>query len=227
MPLFFTGLTDMDVELARSKMLNQQVRAWEVLDPRVLDVFATVPRERFVPEAYRNLAFADTEIPLGHGEAMMAPKLEGRLLQALAIQPEDTVLEVGTGSGFLAACLARLGRSVLSVDILGEFTDQAGRRLAAIGAHNVQLETRDSATLDWLPQRYDCIAVTGSLPELHASFRQQLAVGGRLFAVVGDTPVMDALLVTRVAERDWSTQHLFETELRPLRNARRTPRFAL
>jgi protein-L-isoaspartate(D-aspartate) O-methyltransferase len=217
----------MDIELARSKMLGQQVRAWEVLDPHVLDVLGGLPRERFVPEAYRNLAFADTQIPLGHGEAMLAPKVEGRLLQALAVQPEDQVLEIGTGSGFLTACLARLGRQVHSVDIQSEFTRRAGQALAELGVANVELETRDSATLDWCERRFDCIAVTGSLPELPASFQERLAVGGRLFVVVGTGPVMEARLLTRVDERAWSVQHLFETELAALRNAHRTPRFVL
>lgn len=217
----------MDLELARQKMLGQQVRAWEVLDPRVLDVLGSLPRERFVPAAFRRLAFADTQIPLGHGEVMMTPKVEGRLLQALRIQPGDQVLEVGTGSGFLTAALSRLAASVHSVDIQPEFTTRAAAALTAVAAHNISLETRDSATLDWCERRYDCIAVTGSVPELHPSFRTRLSLGGRLFLVVGEAPVMEALLITRVAEDDWSTEPVFETDLPALRNAHRTPRFSL
>ncbi|HWP94696.1 MAG TPA: protein-L-isoaspartate O-methyltransferase [Gammaproteobacteria bacterium] len=216
-----------DIEYARRQMVEQQVRAWEVLDPRVLDTLATVPREDFVPAAYRGIAFADTQIPLGHGEVMMAPKVEGRLLQALAIRPEDRILEIGTGSGFLTACLARLGREVVSVDIHGDFVAAAGDKLRAHGITNVSLETRDASRPDWAAERFDVIAVTGSLPVLDEGWRRRLTVGGRLFVVVGEPPVMEALLVTRVSEDAWSQESLFETVIPPLRNVPRPVRFVL
>lgn len=209
----------MDIELAREKMIEQQVRAWEVLNPRVLDVLAATPRERFVPEAYRELAFADTEIPLGHGESMMTPKIEGRLLQALDLQPDDRVLEVGTGSGYLAACLARLSGEVLSVDIYPEFTRGAQTVLHNLGIRNVQTETRDASRLDWVKQGFDAIAVSGSMPVLEPSFLHALNPGGRLFVVVGRKPAMEALLITRAGEGDWTRDSLFETVVKPLVNA--------
>ena len=148
----------MNVDAARTKMVEQQVRAWAVLDPGVLDVLARVPRERFVPPRYRDLAFADTPIPLGHGQVMMAPNVEGRVLQALAIGPADEVLEIGTGSGFFTACLATLGGAVTSVDIFPEFVEQAKQRLTEVGLANVELQVRDASRLDE-DSRYDVVAV--------------------------------------------------------------------
>ena len=216
----------MDIEIARGKMLGQQVRAWEVLDPTVLDVLGSLPREAFVPERYRNLAFADTQVPLGHGELMMTPKVEGRMLQALALKRSDRVLEIGTGSGFVTACLARLGGSVVSWEIEPEFSARAGACLTRFGIGNATLETRDGSVLPSEAPRFDAICVTGSLPELHPSFTQRLAVGGRLFAVVGTSPVMEARLITRVAEDGFAAETLFETDLPALRNAQRSSRFA-
>lgn len=211
----------MDVELAREKMVGQQVRAWDVLDGAVLDVLASVPRERFVPERYRRLAFADTNIPLGHGEVMMTPPVEGRMLQALALRPQDQVLEVGTGSGFITACLGRLAASVRSIEIHPALAEQARARLAAQGVGNASVETGDACRLDPALPRFDAICVTGSMPALDPSFQSHLKVGGRLFAVVGVAPVMQALLVTRVDEAASATETLFETMLPPLRNAQR------
>jgi protein-L-isoaspartate(D-aspartate) O-methyltransferase len=209
----------MDSQFARYQMVSQQVRAWDVLDLRVLNLLEALPREQFVPAAYRKLAFADTQIPLAHGQVMMAPKMEGRLLQALDPQAEESALEIGTGSGFVTACLAKLAGEVLSLDIFMEFTASAGRTLANLGIHNVQLETRDAAGLDGLTQRFDVIAVTGSLPVYDQRYAERLNVGGRLFVIVGQTPVMEALLVTRVGEEAWSRESLFETVLPPLVNA--------
>ncbi|HEV2109961.1 MAG TPA: protein-L-isoaspartate O-methyltransferase, partial [Gammaproteobacteria bacterium] len=154
----------MDMQAARNQMVHQQIRTWEVLDLRILSVFEALPRDKFTPEAYRNAAYADMQIPLPHGEVMPAPKVEGRFLQALDPQPNDGVLEIGTGSGYFAACLAKLGREVLTVDIHPDFVEAAGKALKGLGLKNVQLETRDGTRLEWLNGRYDVIAVTGSLP---------------------------------------------------------------
>src|SRR5262245_59552620 len=159
----------MNFEAARAQMLGQQIRAWEVLDDRVLRALEQTPRERFAPPEYRDLAFADTEIPLPHGQSMLAPKIEGRLLQALQIEPIDRVLEVGTGTGFLTACLARLSASVVSIDIFPGFVEAARRNLEAEGARNVELQAADALSLE-LVEQFDAIAVTGSMPVLDERF---------------------------------------------------------
>jgi len=211
-------MTAFDFELARHNMIEQQIRTWEVLDQRVLDTLTQTPREDFVPERYRNLAFGDIAIPLGHGEVMMKPAVEGRLLQALALQPTDPVLEVGTGSGYLTACLARLAASVTSIDILPDFTEAARRKLKAHGFSNVALHTGD-ASRGWGEHRYSAIAVTGSVAIVDDVWRHSLSLGGRLFIVVGQPPVMEALLITRVGEQEWTQESLFDLELPPLRGA--------
>lgn len=214
----------MDVEFARRQMIEQQVRAWRVLDDRVLGVMAQVRRELFVPPEMRDLAFADTNIPLGHGQSMFAPKVEGRVLQALELATGDEVLEVGTGSGYLAACLARLTGRVRSVEIFADLSQRALENLRASGVGGVTVDTLDAMTLQDT-NRYDAIAVTGSLPVYDERFQQMLKVGGRLFVVVGEAPVMDALLVRRVAADQWVRESLFETVLEPLINAPEPPRF--
>lgn len=208
----------MDTLAARQQMVDQQIRTWEVLDPRVLDVLSTVPREAFVPAAYRELAFADTEIPIGFGHWMLTPVLQGRILQALGIGPADGVLEVGTGTGYLSACLGLLGRSVHSIDIQGDFTTTAAANLRVVPQAKVQLETRDAFNGAALGE-YDAIAVTGSLPVYDTRFERALRVGGRLFAVVGVAPVMDAILVRRVDDTEWIRESLFETVIEPLINS--------
>ncbi len=217
-------MSDMNFEQARFNMIEQQIRPWEVLDQQVLEVLAKIRREAFVPEQYRQLAFSDIRIPLGHGETMMNPNVEGRLLQALSVRPEDRILEIGTGSGYVTACLATLGSSVLSVDIHADFTETAQARLQAAGLHNVQLQTGDAAR-GWGNLRYDVIAITGALPVLDPLWRDLLTVGGRLFAVVGTAPIMEAILVTRVGEQEWTSESLFETELPCLLNSARPPVF--
>lgn len=209
----------MDMQTARRQMVHQQIRAWHVLDERILAVFDALPRDKFVPEAYRNTAYADTEIPLPHGEVMMSPQVEGRALMALAPKGGDSVLEIGTGSGYFAACLGKLVREVLSVDIHPDFTEDAGKTLKGLGLKNVKLETRDGTRLDWLTGRHDVIAVTGSIPSFDAAFAQRLNLGGRLFVIVGRSPVMEAMLVTRTAEDSWTRVSLFETDLPALKNA--------
>ena len=216
----------MNFETARAQCLSQQVRAWEVLDDRVLGVFAATPRELFVPESERELAFADTEIPLGHGQLMMAPKVEGRLLQALQIEPADEVLEIGTGSGYLTACLARLARRVTSIDVFSDFVASAGARVRAQGIRNVDLSTADGLTLPPTRQ-FDAIAVTGSVPTLTEHFTSMLKPYGRLFIVVGRAPVMEACLITQHPRGHLTRQDLFETVLPPLLNAEQPEPFVL
>ena len=217
-------MTAFNFEQARHNMIEQQIRPWDVLDQQVLDTLARVPREDFVPERYRNLAFSDVAIPLGHGEFMFKPTVEGRLLQALAVKPSDLVLEVGTGSGYLTACLARLATSVVSVDIVADFTDAARSKLKTHGAANVVLHTGD-ASRGWSGHRYDAIAVTGSVADVADDWRQSLRLGGRLFIVAGKPPIMEALLITRTGEREWLRESLFDTELLPLRNVAPTKAF--
>jgi protein-L-isoaspartate(D-aspartate) O-methyltransferase len=216
----------MNFELARTQMLGQQLRAWEVLDERVLAAFGSVPRERFAPEDYSSLAFADTEIPLPHGQGMLAPKIEGRILQALGLEPVDEVLEVGTGTGYLTAVMARLARRVVSLDIFPDFVEQARSALAQREIGGVELVTADAFA--FAPAaRFDAIAVTGSVPELDDHFIRMLKPGGRLFIVVGRAPVMEARLVTKAGEGRFTSEGLFETVLTPLVNAERPEPFVL
>jgi protein-L-isoaspartate(D-aspartate) O-methyltransferase len=220
-------MSEVNLEQARANMVLQQIRPWEVLDQRVLDLLEELPREDFVPEAYRKLAYADIAIPLGHAEVMMPPRLEARMLQALNIQPTETVLEIGTGSGFCTALLAKLGRHVFSVDIHPEFTAAAAQRLASHEIINVTLETGDAAR-GWAScGQVDVIALTGSLPILPEVFEQSLQPGGRLFAIVGDAPAMEAILITRLSEDEFRRETLFETDLPALRNAQQPNRFVL
>jgi protein-L-isoaspartate(D-aspartate) O-methyltransferase len=214
-----------NTEQARYNMIQQQIRPAEVLDQRVLDTIEQTPREEFVPAQYRDLAFSDTNIPLGHGEVMMKPILEARLLQALNIQPEDLVLEIGTGSGYFTALLARLGGKVVSVDIEPEFIAQAEEKLTAQGINNVTLKEGDAAQGWKTYDHFDVIAITGSLPILPESFQQQLNVGGRMVAIVGQGPVMTVKLITRIAEDRWATEDLFETDFPALRNAEQPQAF--
>jgi len=209
----------MDFEHARFNMIEQQVRPWEVLDLRVLDMLRAVRREDFCPPQYRNMAFADLPLPLERGQTMMRPAVEGRMLQALATRPEDTVLEIGTGSGFITACLAELGREVTSLDIDPEFIRAARPRLECPECANVRLEVAD-AVLAYEPGRsFDVICVTGAVHVLPERFKSWLAPGGRLFAVRGLAPAMEAVLITRVGESTFEEQSLFETDLPYLTHA--------
>lgn len=216
----------MDLEFARQQMIEQQLRAWEVFDPRVLCAFDELRREAFVPARFRNMAFADMAIPLGHGETMMAPTIEGRMVQALAPQPGERVLEIGTGSGWITAVLAALASEVTSYDIVPEFTAAARQKLEVAGITNALLETRDAASLHGEGQGYDCIAVTGSMPAYDDRFEALLNPGGRLFVITGEAPVMEAHLVTWDAGGRF-VERLFETWVRALRNFPRRSRFAL
>lgn len=202
---------------AREQMIQQQLRAWDVLDQDILAIFARVPRETFVPEAYASLAFADVEIPLGGGDRMLAPKVAGRILQAVAPQPTDRVLLIGVGSGYLAACLGAAACSVRALEIREDLITNATRNLKAAGVRNVTIEQRNAFEDSALGNAaYDVIVLTGSLPLPDPRFQQQLAVGGRLFAVIGTGLVMDARLIERTAAEAWRSSSLFETALKPL-----------
>jgi len=209
----------MNIDQARFNMIEQQIRPWDVLDDRVLKVISSTPREDFVPERYRSLAFSDISIPLDHGQVMMPPKLEGRVLQSLDIRPTDRILEIGTGSGYLTACLAQLGQSVHSVDLYEDFIEQARARLQQHGISNATFEQADAAAGLASEGGFDVIAVTGSLPVLHQGFHGKLNPGGRLFVIVGKPPIMQALLITRIGEQEWNQESLFEISLPPLINA--------
>jgi protein-L-isoaspartate(D-aspartate) O-methyltransferase len=216
----------MNLEQARSQMLGQQLRAWEVLDDRVLGALGDIPRESFVPDAYRDLAFADMEIPLAHSQQMLAPKVEGRLLQALCLESSDDVLEIGTGTGFLTACLAQLASSVVSIDIYEDFSRDAKEKVETLELGNIEFRTEDALVMGHQEQ-FDAIAVTGSVPELDEHFIRMLRPGGRLFVVVGREPVMEARVVTMHQRGDYAQQSLFESVVAPLINADRPVPFVL
>lgn len=203
------------MEAARRQMIDQQVRASEVLDARVLETFAAVPRERFVPEAYRAVAFADAPIPIGHGQSMLPPALEGRILQALSPARGERTLEIGTGSGYFAACLAHLAGSVDSIEIHADLAAGASRALGELGVAGVSVETADALARNYEPS-YEVVAVTGSLPAPDARLERALVVGGRMFVVIGTGAAMEACLVTRTGEESWLRQPLFETSVEPL-----------
>lgn len=216
---------NVDANLARHNMVEQQVRPWEVLDEKVLKTLEQIPRENFVPERYKNLAYADTEIPLGNGFGMMHPVLEGRLLQFLDIQPQDDILEIGTGSGFITACLGHLGHHVTSIEIDENISQTAAERLVEQGILNVSLVVDDATNTDNLNQQYDVIAITGAMYELPEAFKQALKPGGRLFVITGESPTMEARLITRIGDDSWSDQMLFEYDLKPLIHAEKGRQF--
>ena len=215
----------MNTEIARRQMIEQQVRAWDVSDPAVLATMSDIPRERFVPRDYRSLAFSDSRIPLGLGQFMMTPTVEGRVLQSLRLDGSEKILEIGTGSGYLTACLAALGAQVTSIEIFERLLKRARENLADAGIGNVELHCAD-ATRDLPAGQFDAVILTGSIPHFHSRYIDSLAAGGRLFAVVGDRPVMEARLLRRTGDSDWSSESLFETDLAPLVDADARPGFS-
>jgi protein-L-isoaspartate(D-aspartate) O-methyltransferase len=208
-------------------MIEQQIRPWEVLDQHILDLLLNVPREQFVPKEYQRFAFADTPIPLAHAQVMMSPIVEARLLQALMLSSQDRVLEIGTGSGYLTALLAKSVRFVDSIDIFEDFSREAKTKLDALDIRNVALHVGD-AMQGWnTAMCYDVIVLTGSVPKLMSSCQTQLNEGGCLLAIVGEAPVMQAQRITRVNDHELITETLFETYLPPLIGAVPTRRFIL
>ena len=221
---------NMPRDTARFNMIEQQIRTWEVLDPKVLQLLHDVPRENFVPEAHQGLAFADIEIPLGSnqnesGQSMLSPKLEARILQALNIQKSDTVLHVGTGSGYFTALLASMAKHVVSLEINAELSATAAYKLSQNNIHNVTLELADGSAGMPSKQPFDVIVFTGSSPVEPAMVRQQLKVGGTMFIVLGQAPVMQATLIQRVSETGFKQDVLFETCLSALENATQAKAF--
>ena len=215
----------MNFERARYNMVEQQVRTWEVLDNKVLDILEDIQREDFVPVRYRKLAFADLNIPLKFDQIMMKPVVEGRMLQAIELREDETVLEIGTGSGFITACLARMAKHVISVEIYEELSTAAARTLKEKEAHNLELFVGDAMS-GWQPeQAHDVVVVTGSVRTVPEHFRGWVNPGGRLFIVNGDAPAMEARLLTRLNVSEWREESLFETDLPRLVNSEQAPQF--
>jgi protein-L-isoaspartate(D-aspartate) O-methyltransferase len=216
----------LDFAKAREAMVEQQVRPWDVLDTRVLEVLSALPREAFVPEATRALAYADLALPLAHGQHMLKPVVEGRLLQALALKPGDSVLEIGTGSGYLTACLGRLAREVVSIELHGDLAEAATARLASLGLdHNVRIETADAMQVR-TERRFDAVCVSGAVDTIPPHFLEWLAPEGRMFIVQGRAPAMAAVLVRNQVNAR-RIDSLFETELPYLVGAEPAPEFHL
>lgn len=215
----------MNFDLARHNMVEQQVRPWEVLDSSVLELMERLHREDFVPVRYRKLAFADLSIPLDHDQVMMKPVIEGRMLQALELKPDETVLEIGTGSGWITACLAHLASRVVSVEIFADLSASAGRTLQEKEIANVELECGDVMS-GWQPeQAHDVVVVTGSVEQVPEHFRGWVNPGGRMFVVTGQAPAMEAMLYTRLNATEWRAESLFETDLPRLIHAEGPPEF--
>ncbi|WP_151636540.1 protein-L-isoaspartate O-methyltransferase family protein [Noviherbaspirillum aerium] len=214
----------MNIEKARFNMIEQQIRPWDVLSPDVLDMLVVVKREAFVPEAHKSLAFVDSEIPLPGGESMFAPKMEARIMEELKVRKHESVLEIGAGSGYMAALLAHKARHVTTVEINPELKAMAEKNLSAYGVTNVDVVQGNGAQ-GWGDAQYDVIVISGSLPVLPEKFLQQLKVGGRLFSIVGVPPVMTAQVITRTSDSAWDTVKVFETNVKQLREAILPPAF--
>jgi len=209
---------NLDLQAAREQMITQQVRTWNVLNDRVLAALRSVPREQFVPEGYQNLAFADMNLPLPEGQVMLAPKIEGKILQCLNVQASDEVLMIGAGSGYLAACAGRLAGKVRVMEFYPALATTAQRNLQRVTSNNVSVEVGDATQLV-ADKAYDAIIVGGSLPIYDERYQRALKVGGRLFVVIGVNAPMEAIKITRTGETSWQRDSLFETDLPPLVNA--------
>jgi len=204
----------MNLDQARFFMVEQQIRPWDVLDPKILDLLMDTPRHLFVEPGNEELAYSDIEIPIGHDETMMFPKVEGRLLQALDIDENDSILEIGTGSGYLTALMASLGKTVTSIELHADLQDIAKTRLSKF--KNIDFQIGD-ASQDWNDNKqYDVIVLTGSVTEIPQSYKDKLTLGGRVFAVCGYSPAMSAQVMTRISNQEWETESLFETDLKAL-----------
>jgi protein-L-isoaspartate(D-aspartate) O-methyltransferase len=213
------------LEQCRYNMVEQQVRPWDVLDDKVLNTLETIPRDKFVPSQYLNLAYADTAIPLNSAQNMMHPIIEGRLLQLLNIQPEDDVLEIGTGSGYLTACLANLACHVESIEIDETLAKQAAQCLLEQGVFNISLSCGNGLELPPGKKKYNIIIFTGAVNEIPLEFKKALAENGKMFVVDGVSPAMSAHLITRTSDREWLDEVIFETVLTPLVHAEQKPEF--
>ncbi|WP_019555840.1 protein-L-isoaspartate O-methyltransferase family protein [Thiomicrorhabdus arctica] len=213
----------MNLDQARFFMVEQQIRPWDVLDPKILDLFMDVPRHFFVKEGNEGLAYSDIELSIGQGQTMMFPRVEGRLLQALDIDSEDSVLEIGTGSGFLTALIAKVAKDVTSVELYAEIQETAKPRL--INFDNIHFEIGDGSS-DWKDgQEYDVIVLTGSVAEIPQAYKEKLKLGGRLGVISGYSPAMTAQVLTRISNQEWEVETLFETDLDSLINAGESPSF--
>ncbi|BDT71509.1 protein-L-isoaspartate O-methyltransferase [Comamonadaceae bacterium OS-4] len=210
---------------ARFNMIEQQIRPWNVLDLQVLELLGTIHREDFVPEAHRALAFADTEIPLPAGQCMLAPRLEARMLQDLMVQPHETVLEVGAGSGFMAALLAHRARQVLTLEIVPELAAMARSNLTKAGLGNVTVREADGSKLGASEGKFDVIVLSGSVGQVPQDLLQHLTIGGRLGVIVGDDPVMNCTIVTRTSETDFRSVATWETVVQRLQGFPELARF--
>ena len=216
-------MSNLNFDSARENMVEQQIRPWDVLEPRVLDAIRSIPRENFVPEEYKNIAYADTAIPLGTFDGiecdMLHPIVEGRILQHLAITDDCTVLEIGTGSGYLTACMAKLSNHVDTVDIHEELTEIAEKNLAELGINNVNFNTGDASDGWGRKPAYDAIAITSSMPKIPEAYKKLLKIEGRLFVIVGEAPAMKAYLITRTGDTQWDEKELFETSVCAIENS--------
>ena len=213
LPAFYIMRPVMNLQQARKNMIEQQIRTWEVLDQAVLDLLAEVHREDFMPAAWQGLAFADTRLPIGHGQTTMTPRAEARLLQSVAPRPHETVLEIGTGSAYLTALLAKSARRVTSIDLFADFIHSARAKLEQAGFENVCLEQADARDLPDRGEKYDLVIFTASLPALDERFLRLLNDGGRLFAIIGESPAMEARLITRQREGGYAMEGIFDTDL--------------
>ena len=224
-------MIEMNFETARHNMIEQQIRPWNVIDPVALDALEAIPRENYVADAYKGSAFSDVELPIGHNQFMLFPKIEAKILQAVQVQKTDNVLEIGTGSGYMTALLAHLAEKVYSVEIYDDLSQQAQERLSNDGFDNVSFIIDDSTSESEqkIVQHgpYDVIILTGSVAQLPDTYKQSLKTGGRLFAVIGTAPVMEATLFTRVADDQYSCESLFETEIPELENMAKADCFEL
>ena len=215
----------MDYEQARINMIEQQVRTWEVLDQRVLDMLSIVHREDYIPSKYKKLALSDVNIPLAHGQVTMQPRIEARLVQALNISNQDKILEIGTGCGYLTAILSKFGHQVISIELYPDFTKEASLHLLDNNINKATLITGDGIDGWAVLAPYDVIAITGSMPHANKNIEQQLKIGGRLFVILGESPVMEATLVTRIGQHEWTRESLFETDIPPLIGAKVNSKF--
>ena len=215
----------MNIDVARINMLKQQIRTCYVLDDDLLNLISQVPREEFVPPAYQQLAYADEQLKISHDQVMMLPSIEAKMLQSLAIQSSDKILEIGTGTGYVTALLAKSGQHVYSIDIFADFIQAAKQRLTKLGIENVTLQEGNGGNAWEKQQPYDVICVTGSLPTLPDNFRQQLKLGGRLFVILGEGQAMQATLITRLGENEWDSEILFETNIPSLLNIEKPSHF--